>query len=152
MKSKQLAGEQSWKGMNDMQERMTLEEFKKIRKKRRSKYGNKKIEVDGYKFDSKAEAKYYQQLKWLQEHGEIKSFKLQPRYILQEAFEKDGKKHRAIEYVADFEVHYSNGDIVVVDVKGHETQVFKIKRKLFEKKYPYKLVLVKLEKGVFVEI
>lgn len=136
-----------------MQERMTLEEYKKIRKRRsRSKYGNKKIEVDGHKFDSKAEAKFYQQLKWLQEHGEIKSFKLQPRYILQEAFEKDGKKHRAIEYVADFEVHYSNGDIVVVDVKGHKTQVFNLKRKMFEKRYPYKLAILKFERGMFVEV
>lgn len=74
------------------------------------------------------------------------------RYLLQEKFEKDGKKHRQIEYNAGFEVHHKDGAIEVVDVKGTMTQVFALKRKLFEKKYPHKLSLVKLEKGVFIEI
>jgi hypothetical protein len=62
--------------------------------------------------------------------------------LLQEAFEKNGRKFRKIEYVADFEVHHLDGSIEVIDVKGMETEAFKIKRKLFEKKYPHKLSLI----------
>jgi len=107
-----------------------------------SKYKSKKVEVDGHVFDSKIEARYYEQLKWLQEHNQILFFRLQPRYLLQEAFTKDGKTYRKIEYIADFEVHHLDGSIEVIDVKGYETETFKIKRKLFEKKYPHKLSIV----------
>jgi len=120
----------------------------------KTKYGSKKTEIDGIKFDSKAEAKYYEQLKWLQEHKQILFFRKQPRYLLQEAFEKDGKSYRKIEYIADFEVHHLDGTIEVVDVKGIETEAFKIKRKLFEKKYPHKLSLITYVKkyGGWIEL
>lgn len=108
----------------------------------KTKYGSKKVEIDGHVFDSQIEAKYYKQLKWLQEHNQILFFRLQPRYLLQEAFQKNGKTFRKIEYIADFEVHHLDGSIEVIDVKGYETEAFKIKRKLFEKKYPHKLSLV----------
>jgi hypothetical protein len=107
-----------------------------------SKYGSKKVELDGHVFDSKIESKYYQQLKWLEANKQILFFRLQPRFLLQEAFQKDGKNFRKIEYVADFEIHNLDGSIEIVDVKGMETEAFKIKRKLFEKKYPHKLSLV----------
>jgi hypothetical protein len=107
-----------------------------------SKYKSKKVEVDGHVFDSQIEARYYEQLKWLQEHNQILFFRLQPRYLLQEAFQKNGKTFRKIEYIADFEVHHLDGSIEVIDVKGMETEAFKIKRKLFEKKYPHRLSLV----------
>ena len=110
-----------------------------------NKYGNKMVIVDGHKFDSKAEAKYYEQLKWSQLHKQILFFRLQPRYQLQEAFKKNGKTFRKIEYVADFEVHNLDGSIEVIDVKGVETEGFKIKRKLFEKIYPHKLSLLALD-------
>ncbi|WP_432806485.1 DUF1064 domain-containing protein [Lederbergia lenta] len=124
---------------------MTVEQYRKASKPKRSKYGNKQTTVDGFVFDSKAEAKYYQQLKWLQECKEILFFRMQPRYLLQEAFEKDGKTHRKIEYVADFEVHRKDGSIEVIDVKGVETDVFKMKAKMFHKKYPHKLSVVTLD-------
>lgn len=108
----------------------------------KTKYNNKKIEIDGHTFDSKAEAKYYEHLKWLQESEEILFFRLQPRYELQESFRKEGKLHRKIEYVADFEVHQLDGSIETIDVKGFETTDFAIKRKLFEKKFPHKLTLL----------
>jgi len=38
--------------------------------------------------------------------------------------------------VADFVIVNNDGTTDVVDVKGFETQVFKIKKKLFEYKYP----------------
>jgi hypothetical protein len=119
-----------------------------------TKYNSRKVEVDGIVFDSKIEAKFYEQLKWLQEHNQILFFRVQPRYLLQEAFTKEGKTYRKIEYIADFEVHHLDGSIEVVDVKGVETEAFKIKRKLFEHKYPYKLSLVTYVKkyGGWIEL
>lgn len=100
-----------------------------------SKYFNQKTTIDGYKFDSKAEGRRYKELKILEKTGIIKNLELQPRYLLQNSFKKGKKTHRKIEYVADFR-YIEKGKIVVEDVKGKETDVFKIKRKLFEYKYP----------------
>ncbi|MGG1480459.1 DUF1064 domain-containing protein [Bacillus smithii] len=120
----------------------------------KTKYGSKKVEIDGHVFDSKIEARYYEQLKWLQDNEQILFFRIQPRYLLQEAFQKNGKTFRKIEYIADFEVHHLDGSIEVIDVKGMETEAFKIKRKLFEKKYPHKLSLVTYVKkyGGWIEL
>jgi hypothetical protein len=111
-----------------------------------TKYNSKSIEVDGHIFDSQIEARYYQQLKWLETNKQILFFRMQPRYLLQEAFEKNGHKFRKIDYLADFEIHHLDGSIEVIDVKGMETEAFKIKRKLFEMKYPHKLSLVTFSK------
>lgn len=114
----------------------------------RNKYGNKKVVVDNIKFDSHAEASYYEQLKWLLQAKQIKSFKCQPKFLLQEAFKKNGVTVRKIEYIADFEIHNLDGSIEIVDVKGAPpTEAFNIKRKLFEKKYPYKLSVVTFSKN-----
>ena len=107
-----------------------------------SKYGAKKTEVDGIQFDSNIESDYYLHLMSRWAKGEIAGYSLQPSFILQESFKKDGKTHRKIEYRADFEIVHLDGSIEIVDVKGFETADFKIKRKLFEKKYPYKLTLI----------
>lgn len=121
--------------------------------RKRSKYGNKKVVVDGHTFDSKAEAKYYQQLKWLQQAKQIKSFKLQPRYLLQEGFKKNGKTFRAIHYKADFEVHKLDGTVEIIDIKGAITKEFSIKRKLFEMKYIDSIKLLKYDQHRgFVEV
>lgn len=103
---------------------------------KRSKYGSRKIEIDGHVFDSKKEAEYYQQLKLRKMAGEIKDFELQPEFVLQEGFKKNGKTYREIKYLADFKVIYPDGSIEIIDIKGMETQVFRLKHKLFEYKYP----------------
>ncbi len=103
---------------------------------KKSKYKNEKTIVDGIQFDSIKEAEYYCKLKILKKAGEIKDFGLQPRFELQPGFEKNGVKYQPITYVADFVIVNNDGTTDVVDVKGFETQVFKIKKKLFEYKYP----------------
>lgn len=108
-----------------------------------TKYGAKKTTVGGIEFDSKAEAQYFGYLLERKKKGEIKDFTMQPEFTLLEGFKKNGKAFRPIKYIADFWVDYPNGEIEIVDVKGFETPDFKIKRKLFEKKYPYPLTLVK---------
>lgn len=105
-------------------------------KPKKKKYNNKITWVDGINFDSKREAEYYQELLLLKKAGEIKEIELQPKFTLLKSFKKDGKTHRAITYIADFKVTYKDNRIEIIDVKGVETEVFKIKRKLFEHSYP----------------
>lgn len=111
-----------------------------------SKYKARKTVVDGLNFDSKLESDYYIHLKEKQLRGEIQSFHLQPIFTLQEGFRKNGKWIRPILYKADFEIINLDDSIEIVDVKGFETADFKIKKKLFEKKFDYSLTLVKYVK------
>ena len=101
----------------------------------KSKYRSKSIYVGDIKFQSKLEAKRYRQLTLLEKAGEINELQLQVPFLLQESFKKNGKTYRKIEYIADF-VYKEDGQIVVEDTKGIKTDVFKIKQKLFEYKYP----------------
>ncbi len=101
-----------------------------------NKYNNKKIEYDGYKFDSKKEAEFYKKLKALQKAGKVKEIEVHPKFELQPSFKKNGKTYRAINYYADFLVYYSDGITKLYDTKGQRTEVYKIKKKLFEYKYP----------------
>ena len=101
---------------------------------KKSKYSSAKTDIDGIRFDSKKEAGFYAELKLREKAGEITHLRLQPRYLLQEAFKHEGKQYREMEYVADFE-YIENGETVVVDVKGFKTAVYMIKKKLFLYKY-----------------
>ena len=84
------------------------------------KYKSKPTEIDGIKFASKMEANRYVKLKELQRENIISNLELQPSFLLQDGFTRDGKKYRPIVYVADF--RYKTGDKVVVeDVKGFKT-------------------------------
>ncbi len=103
---------------------------------KKHKYSAKKTTIDGIKFDSKAEARYYSYLKRLKEKREIYDFELQPEYILQDKFKLYGKTISAIKYKADFLVMHLDGNCVVIDVKGAATSEAKIKRKMFLKRYP----------------
>lgn len=100
-----------------------------------NKYRNRKTIIDGIKFDSKAEARRYVELKLMQDAGHIKDLRLQPKFTLQESYKNNkGKTVRAITYIADF-TYFQDGKNVVEDVKGVETKEFKLKKKLFENKY-----------------
>lgn len=106
---------------------------------RKNKYNNQKTIVDGIEFDSKKEADYYIHLKLLKRAGEIKDFGLQPRFELQEGFDKNGKRYRPITYYADFIITNNDGTTEIIDVKSSKTfktQVYRIKKKMFEYKYP----------------
>lgn len=101
-----------------------------------SKYKSRKTIVDNILFDSLAEANYYNQLKLLQKLGEVKNFDLQPTYILQDAYKRGKRKVKPITYKADFLVTYKDGRQEIIDVKGMKTEVYRIKKKMFEYKYP----------------
>ena len=85
---------------------------------RYNKYNNKKVIIDGIKFDSNKEAQHYKQLKLLERAGEIKNLKLQPRYELIPQYTLNNKKIRKCEYIADFEyVDKRTGEVITEDVK-----------------------------------
>lgn len=101
-----------------------------------NKYKNIKTKVDGIKFDSKAEAKRYIELKMLLKGKYITDLELQPKFELQPKYINNKGEHiRAIIYKADF-MYIKNGITIVEDVKGVETKDFKLKKKILEYKYP----------------
>lgn len=81
-----------------------------------NKYKNKKTIVDDYIFDSIQESRRYKELKLLLKSGQIQDLELQPHFLLQEAFKKNGRTFRKIEYIADFK-YIENGKTIVEDVK-----------------------------------
>lgn len=104
---------------------------------KQSKYKNKKVTVNGKVFDSKKEAKRYCELIKLEQAGLIKDLETQKKFLLLDTFRKNGKIYKQINYYADF-VYYNiyEKKTIVEDVKGYRTEVYKIKKKLFEYKYP----------------
>jgi hypothetical protein len=109
-----------------------------------NKYKAIKTCVNGIEFDSRKEARRYQELLLLQRAGVILNLKRQVKYVLipaqYEFYERYGKKgqelkpgQRLIEkecaYIADF-VYEENGKEVVEDTKGIKTKDYIIKRKL----------------------
>ena len=104
------------------------------------KYHNKKTVADGIKFDSKLEAERYSQLKIMERAGVIRDLELQPEYELIPSFRKNGKTWRKTVYKADFRYILCEDDKTIIeDVKGSTaviTDVFRLKQKLFEYKYP----------------
>lgn len=97
------------------------------------------LQVEGIKFDSKMEAEYYLDLLQMKKYGLVRRFELQPKFVLQE----DPK----ITYIADFRVVWEYQGESVVDVKGVETQSFRMKKKMFMNKYPDLKLEVLTKKG-----
>lgn len=100
----------------------------------RSKYHAKKTTVNGITFDSRREADRYLVLKSMEEDGTIENLRRQVRYELVPAFDVDGKHYRPVYYVADF-VYVEDDKEVVEDVKGMRTDVYRLKSKLFARRY-----------------
>lgn len=98
-------------------------------KAKRNKYAAQPTEVDGIRFDSKAEARYYQQLKALVAAGEVAYF------LRQVPLHLPGKTR----YVVDFLEVWADGRIRFVDVKGIETAMFRMKKRQVEELYPIQI-------------
>lgn len=101
-----------------------------------AKYHNKKVSYDGYTFDSIREKNYYIKLKLLEKAGKIKELELQKEYELQPSYKLGNKTSRKITYRADFTYKTTEDDkLHVIDVKGFRTDVYRLKKKIFEYKY-----------------
>ncbi|RAS13528.1 DUF1064 domain-containing protein [Ensifer adhaerens] len=112
-----------------MNVRLSSQEYRaQTAKPKRNKYGAKRTVIDGVLFDSKAEATYYTALKMREKAGEVSAVELQRPFSLL------GPKGELIcTYKADFCFWDHKADrFRVVDVKGVETSVFKLKRKMMK--------------------
>lgn len=97
-----------------------------------SKYKNKRTKIDGHLFDSKKEADYYLELKIRLQAKDISGFCLQPKFILD----------NNISYKPDFIIFNFDGTSEIIDVKASknfQTQVYKLKKKMFENRYNMKI-------------
>jgi hypothetical protein len=99
-----------------------------------SKYHNKKVEMDGLKFDSRKEAMRYAELKLLERAGRIKDLQPQKvKFVLIPAQrDKNGRLlERECAYIADFVYKdAATGETIVEDVKGYKTPEYRMKRKM----------------------
>lgn len=104
-----------------------------------SKYSAQKTVVDGITFASKKEAKRYGELKLLARAGEIHNLQMQfkmPVWIMN--FKGSGSTF-GFNYIADFTYNEKNGDLIVEDVKGFRTPVYRLKKKCVEAYYEIKI-------------
>ena len=96
-----------------------------------SKYKAKKTEIDGIVFDSKKEAKRYQELILLERAGVISDLQRQVKFVLIPVQRINGKVvERECSYIADFVYKDKEGNTIVEDTKGVKTKDYIIKRKL----------------------
>lgn len=97
-----------------------------------NKFNAKKVVCDGITFDSRKEAKRYQELS---KDPAVTCLEIQKKYnLIPKQLRCDGKvAERACDYIADFS-YIKDGKRIVEDVKGYRRggaySVFVIKRKL----------------------
>lgn len=113
---------------------------------RKNKFGNRRVEIDGFVFDSLAESRRYGELKLMEAARLITDLRVHPPYVVLDAFtDEEGGVQKEIVYEADFD-YLEDGKRIVEDVKGGkatQTAAFRIKRKLFLARYPeYELRIV----------
>lgn len=104
----------------------------------RHKYGAQPTEVDGIRFASKAEAHRYGVLKLREKAGQIRDLELQPRFELLALTRhlRPARESVVGVYVADFKYREGpNGLLVIEDVKGVCTALYRWKKKHFELQY-----------------
>ena len=102
------------------------------------KFNAKSTIVDGIRFDSKIESRYFEKLMLLKKSGEILFF------LRQVPFHLPGN----IRYLVDFVEFYApknnhQGDVVFTDVKGYMTNMSKLKIKQVESIYGIDINIVK---------
>lgn len=104
--------------------------------KMKNKYHNKKIFFGSVLFDSKKEYNYFWKLKLMEKVGMIKDLKRQVPFELIPTHKINNRTVRKMQYIADFTyITTEDNKLHVVDTKGYRTEVYKLKKKLFEYKY-----------------
>jgi len=122
-------------------QRKCIEEQCEAKAKPTSKYHAKKETLtlsDGteHTFDSKHEAKVYQELALMERSGEISNLQLQVPFVLIDTQKApSGKTYRNCKYIADFVFTDADGNTQVWDAKGFRTSQFQIKKKLMLERY-----------------
>ena len=92
----------------------------------RHKYGAVRTEAHGFKFASKAEERFYRFLLAERAAGAVLF------WLMQVPFHLPG----GVRYVVDYQIFQADGSIRFVDVKGVETEAFKVKKRVVEATFP----------------
>ena len=117
----------------------SMKDYEELMKQpKRKKYNNQVVTIDEMTFHSKFESSVYLILKDMKKCGEIKGFERQVTYLLQEGYRDEyGKWVRPITYTSDFDITHNDDSLEVIETKGYETETYRIKAKLFKKRYPH---------------
>lgn len=113
--------------------KLTRENLRRAFGKRRSKYGNRSVVVDGQRFDSKAEARHWRVLRTELATG------LASLVLRQVPFHLPG----GVVFRADFLVHRPGGGLEIHEVKGFRTEAYKIKKRMVEAIHGVEILEVK---------
>lgn len=102
-----------------------------MRRHKFGKFGAVPAIVDGIRFASRREARRYRQLRLLEAAGVIARLELQPEFRC----EVNGRL--VCKYFADFRYFdHDRDEVVIEDVKGVRTDVYRLKKRLVEALYP----------------
>lgn len=99
----------------------------------RHKYQARAVETPDRRYDSKREARYAAELQLRKRAGEVVF------WLEQVPLHLPGKT----KYVVDFVEFRADGSVRFVDVKGVETETFKLKKRQVEALYPLEIEVVK---------
>jgi hypothetical protein len=103
-----------------------------------NKYKAESQVYGGYRYDSKKEASYAMQLDWMKKAGEITGYERQHKISI------DVNGVHICNYFIDFKVFYKDGHVEYHEVKGFETDLWRLKWRLSKAMYPdYTFVLIK---------
>lgn len=128
-------------------QRQVLEKLGMAEKTKENKYHNQPDSRGKVRFDSKKEARRYDELMLLLQTGSIRKLRLQAQYTLQESYiTPEGERVRAIKYMADFAYERATkpdctGTVhwvpVVEDVKSRATKTaqYEMKKKLMRDRF-----------------
>jgi hypothetical protein len=110
--------------------------------KKGHKYHATPTVYQGQRYDSKREAEYAASLDRMKAAGAIEGWARGGCFVL-----VPGKRGQRIEYRPDFYVHEGQGAGYWVDVKGMETEVFKLKARLLKHVRPDVRLLIVSKDG-----
>lgn len=99
--------------------------------RRINKYGATKTIFNGRRYHSKLEAKVAQELDLRMKAGEFTNVTPQYRIKLY-VYLPDNSKVNIFDYIVDFKCDRPDGTFLLVEAKGMETQVFRIKKKILD--------------------
>lgn len=103
-----------------------------------TKYNSRRTDYHGSSYMSKKEAEYAWELDMRKNGGDIKNWEKQVKLSL------DVNGVHIANYYMDFIIEHNDGSFEAVEIKGYETDVWKMKWKmaqaLYEEKYKFTLI------------
>lgn len=112
---------------------------------KRPKYGNRKVEYDGHKFDSRLERDTYIELRLQERAGIITELEVHPRHDFIEIDFLTGKPKLITYLTLDFKYRVvSSGELEFIDTKtwSTRTEAYMLRKRWFECRTGYRVIEV----------